>query len=102
MDILARLDSIMENNIDEARNYIQEMYESRAISKTFSDLCKEMAMAHLNFNVNINASYRKMLDECAMEGMSERQKGRLDVYQGRLAKYNMRFSELRGMIENCK
>lgn len=102
MNLIYNLDKIMMNNLKEANDYIKEMYHNKDKSKTYFDLCKDMAIAHLSFNINCIASYKKIVEEISSKGLSDKERYTIEIYQDRLGDYNLETMKLKTLIENCK
>lgn len=54
---------IMKNNLGEARAYIEKAYSLKDTNKMAADWCKEMATAHLAFNVNGHAVAKALIEQ---------------------------------------
>lgn len=103
MRIIKKLSDEIKGNIHEAESKIKTAYKMRETDKAVADWYKEMAVAHMNFNVKGHELVKQMIaDAKAKSGDNPMAPGMLMVYQEIHAEIAAESAEVQGMISAYK
>lgn len=67
MKMIKKISDDMWENIHEAKEKIREAYKLRDHDKGVADWYKEMAEAHMKFNVNGHANVKRLIDSAKID-----------------------------------
>ena len=93
----------MDENIREARKYILKAYELRDTNRQAAEWCREMASAHLTFNVSGHSLIKRMIEEKNASGeRNEYIAGMTAVWEEMHAHMMCETAEVKAMIDTFK
>ena len=102
MKEIKRATDIIKANLREARDYIEEAYRLRDVSRSTADWCKEMAVGHMAFNTKGHAIVEQLIKTAPTADKSELVPGMLAVYSLIHADLAAEAAEVRAMIDTYK
>lgn len=93
----------MWGNLMEAEDKIETAYELASQHRAAADWYKVMAAQHLEFNRMAHSMVADKLARCdASEGVTERERGKLEAWSDDLARLQAKTARVRAMVEEYK